>query len=56
MSIYESWANKRSFRYTLNMLKQQQKLELERQLKQQQEMEQSKKQDRSLGIGGGWSM
>ncbi len=36
-------------------LKQQQKLELERQLKQQ-EMELSRKQDRSLGIGGGWSM
>lgn len=37
-------------------LKQQQKLELERQLKQQQEMEISRKQDRSLGIGSGWSM
>jgi hypothetical protein len=35
---------------------QQQKLELERELKQQQEMELSRKQDRSLGIGGGWSM
>jgi hypothetical protein len=37
-------------------IKQQQKLELERQLKHQEEMEQSKKQDRSLGIGGGWSI
>jgi len=37
-------------------LKQQQRLELERQLKQQQEMELSRKQDRSLGIGGGWGI
>jgi hypothetical protein len=37
-------------------LKQQQNLELERHLIQQEEMEQSRKQDRSLGIGGGWSM
>ncbi|GAA4104848.1 DUF5712 family protein [Mucilaginibacter panaciglaebae] len=37
-------------------VKQQQKMELERQIKQQQEMELSRKQDRSLGIGGGWSM
>jgi hypothetical protein len=31
-------------------------LELERQIKQQQEMELSRKQDRNLGIGRGWSM
>jgi hypothetical protein len=37
-------------------IKQQQRLEFERQLKQPQKMEQSRKQDRSLGIGGGWSM